>query len=137
MLDTNVLAYALFDADARAEACLRALSVAERVLAPDLLRAELLSVLRQAVRADHIDPDTALGMLDDGQAVVTRFFDTAMLWQDALALALARDHSSYDVLFVALAMQQSAALVTHHGRLLERFPETAITPADFVERALR
>jgi len=50
----------------------------------------------------------------------------------ALDLACDMGHALYDTLFVALAVQRDAVLVTDDQRLLQLFPRTVVTPETFL-----
>jgi predicted nucleic acid-binding protein len=54
---------------------------------------------------------------------VTGFAPIADLWETALDLGITHNHSPYDTLFVALALQQGTTVLTDDGALLRRFPE--------------
>jgi predicted nucleic acid-binding protein len=50
------------------------------------------------------------------------------LWSSALVLATRHRHSPHDTLFVALAERLDCPLVTYDQRVLELFPQVAVTP---------
>jgi predicted nucleic acid-binding protein len=133
VVDTNVLAYALFGDPRRGLQALRVLGKADAIIVPDLLRPEIANALWQTARHGHVDRATSLAILDDTEALLTEVVPTHHLWADAVALSLAHEHPVYDTLFVALAMQRRIALVTYDRRLRQRFSEVALSPERFLE----
>ena len=101
--DTNVIAYSLIrEYDLNQEAT-SVLEIADTILAPDSLRAELLSTVWQWVHVRRLPIEDGLLVLRRAEALVSRFVPTVLLWQRALQLAVEANHSPYDTLFVALA----------------------------------
>ena len=131
MIDTNVLANALIaPADLHAEA-LHAVGEAADLVAPDSLRAELLSVLWQWSVSRNLPASTVRAALLNAEALI-RFHPIAEVAETALDLAVARRHSPYDTLFVALAMQRADRVLTYDVQLRERFPEWCVHPSVFL-----
>ncbi|HEV8240398.1 MAG TPA: type II toxin-antitoxin system VapC family toxin [Thermoanaerobaculia bacterium] len=123
VVDTMVVAFALIgEADLHQQA-VRVLGSRDELWAPESLRAELVNVLWLWVRHRGISPESARTALRNAESLLTGFVPIAELWESALDLALARDHSPYDTLFVALARKQGTTVVTDDGTLLRRFPE--------------
>lgn len=87
----------------------------EQVAAPDLLRVEVVSVLRQQVRAGAIDATQAKGALADLLELPLTIYPTAPLLRRCWQL---RDNlTAYDACYVALAETLDATLVTADARL--------------------
>jgi predicted nucleic acid-binding protein len=57
-----------------------------------------------------------------------------MASDDVIELAAGSGCSAYDAEFVVLAKDLGVPLVTTDRELLEKFPETAVTPGRFLER---
>jgi predicted nucleic acid-binding protein len=113
VVDSNVVAYCWLNGPLTA--------MAQRVFARDpqwhvpvLWRSELRSVLSGACRArrEHL-PSPA----------------------DILRVCESSNLSAYDAEFIALARQLGALLVTEDRAILKAFPDTAVTMANYVERA--
>lgn len=133
VFDTMVIAYALLGFTEFHRESVAALRAAEEVWAPELLRVELLSTLWQWTRSRKLSPDLVGALLQDGDALVSGFTANDQLREDALRLSIARDHSPYDTIFLALAVAKGCRLITYDGPLLKKFPELTITAADFVK----
>lgn len=82
--------------------------------APDLIDAELLSVLRRLVLADQVPEQHALQALATAQQLGLRRHSSRQLWPRAWELRT--NLSAYDALYVALAEQLGATLLTADSR---------------------
>lgn len=133
VVDTNVLAYALFGEPEMGVASLEALRSCEEIVVPDLVRAELANVLWQWARAGRASEETAQAILFDAEGLLGEVVSASRLWNDAFALALAKDHPVYDTIFVALAGQRDLPLLSWDGALRRRFPEVVMTPRAYLE----
>jgi len=109
VVDASVLVDALLiDGAARAR-------LAEANLqAPDLIDAELLSVLRRLVLADRLPEQHALQALATSQRLGLRRHASRQLWPRAWELRT--NLTAYDALYVALAEQLDATLLTADAR---------------------
>lgn len=128
-----VIGYALLGFSEWHQDSVAALRKADLVLAPDLLRVELLSALWQHARKRAVAPEATFELLRDGELLVDELVPAGELLEAALSLALDRDHSPYDTLFVALALRRETRLLTYDGGLLGKFPETAISVSQFLD----
>ncbi len=126
VVDTMVLAYALLgEADLHARA-VEALKAAPELVAPESLRAELVNVIWLWIRHRGVGTSVGLAALRDAEALVDEFVPLSPLWEEALELAVERDHSPYDTIFVVLARRRGMKLLTHDGPLVKRFPEWTV-----------
>ncbi|WP_411868832.1 type II toxin-antitoxin system VapC family toxin [Vulcanococcus limneticus] len=82
--------------------------------APDLIDAELLSVLRRLVLADQLPEQHALQALSTAQQLGLRRHSSRSHWSRAWELRT--NLSAYDALYVALAEQLDATLLTADSR---------------------
>lgn len=114
VVDASVLGPALVDdGDDGVEA--RARLSDERLLAPDLIDLEVVSLVRSILRAGGIDQRRAEGALDDLQALPLQRVSTVRLVRRVWEL---RDNlSPYDASYVALAEAMQVLLVTADRRL--------------------
>ena len=110
VVDASVLVDALLiDGTARAR-------LAEANLqAPDLIDAEVLSVLRRLVLANTLAESNALQALNAAARLGLRRYPSRALWPRAWELRT--NLSAYDALYVALAEQLDAPLLTADARL--------------------
>lgn len=132
VFDTMVLAYALINVPEFREDAQRAIERAREVVVPDLFHAELVNVVWQWIRARRLNPQAGLDVLQRGEALPTRVVPTRALWEQALALSVARNHPAYDTLFVALAIEMGSKVVSNDRPLLTRFPEHVVSVTQFL-----
>lgn len=131
VVDTMILAYALLgEAEFHAPA-VEALSTLPELWAPESLRAELTNVVWLWIRHRGVEPAAGLAALRDADTLVTEFVPVRHLWEEALGLAVERNHSPYDTLFVALARQRKSKLLTSDQAVLKRFPDWTVSLAEF------
>lgn len=134
VFDTMVLAYALLRTPEFWQDSLKALYQADEILVPDLFRAEFLNVVWQWVLVRNAPMEFAREVLADAERLVTRVVPSNQLWENALDLAVARRHSPYDMLFVALAAETGSRLVTYDRRLQQLCPENVISVPEFLRQ---
>ncbi|MCP9825155.1 type II toxin-antitoxin system VapC family toxin [Synechococcus sp. EJ6-Ellesmere] len=84
------------------------------IQAPDLIDAELLSVLRRLVLADQLAEQHALEALATAQRLGLRRHVSRHLWPRAWELR--SNLTAYDALYVALAEELGATLLTGDSR---------------------
>lgn len=94
-----------------------ALKKAEALLAPDLLWAEVGNILWKYVRRDELvahDAEAILGEMPQMPIAVT---SSADLLSQAIEIATTHDRTVYDSLYLALAVQKNAMMLTADKRL--------------------
>ena len=87
-----------------------------RLLAPDLLWAELGSVLWARQKRGQLAPDEARQLLAHLRALRITSYPLSPLLPAALDVAIAIDHSLYDCLYLALAVARDSVVVTADRR---------------------
>lgn len=95
-----------------------------RILAPDLILAELANTLRTLSRKLAISQAEARGALDSGRRRIDVLTASPPLADRALELALLHDHPAYDCFYVALAERERLPLATCDRRLALAFSDT-------------
>ncbi len=110
----------VIDASALVDALLlagsaRARLSADNLQAPELIDAELLSVLRRLVLTGKLLESQALQALSTARRLGLRRHETRILWPRAWELRT--NLSAYDALYVALAEQLEVPLLTADARL--------------------
>jgi predicted nucleic acid-binding protein len=116
VVDASVLAPALADDDDDGDRA-RARLAGERLVAPELVDLEVLSVVRRAVRLGALPERRARQAIDDLFAVPLRRAPHLPLLTRAWEL---RDNlTPYDAVYVALAEAIGAALLTADARLAQ------------------
>jgi predicted nucleic acid-binding protein len=110
VIDASVLADALLVAGPARERL-----ASSNLQAPELIDAELLSVLRRLVLADKLPEGHALQALATAERMGLRRHPSRCLWPRAWELRT--NLSAYDALYVALAERLNAPLLTADARL--------------------
>ena len=110
VLDASVLVNALL-----IDGASRAHLADANLQAPELIDAELLSVLRKLVLGNQLPEQHALQALITAQQLGLRRHASRHLWPRAWELRA--NLSAYDALYVALAEQLSATLLTADSRV--------------------
>ena len=110
VIDASVLADALLVAGPA-----RVRLANDNLQAPELIDAELLSVLRRLVLADKLQEGHALQALATSQRLGLRRHPSRCLWPRVWELRT--NLSAYDALYVALAERLHAPLLTADARL--------------------
>ena len=110
VIDASVLVNALL-----VNGSARSRLAAESLQAPELIDAEVLSVLRRLVLAGKLQDVAALQALTVAHQLGLRRYVSRALWRRAWELRL--NLSAYDALYVALAEQLQVPLLTADARL--------------------
>ena len=90
-------------------------------LAPDLLAAEVGNVLWKRVRQGTMQASQAELLFADFNRICPVLKPLLKLTANAFKLALAHQHSVYDCLYVALALEAQCELVTADEKLFRAF----------------
>jgi predicted nucleic acid-binding protein len=107
----------------RAEALLAS---GERLIAPDLVIAELSSAAWKLVRFEGIPSASAIAIIAEAGQHFDELVPATGLKDQALSLALELAHPVYDCFYLALAQQRGAVVVTTNQRLLRRCRDTLL-----------
>ena len=100
---------------------------------PILWRSEFRNVLVKCIRGGVLQPDKAFRIMAAAETMMAGHeFHVAS--DDVLDLAAGAGCSAYDAEYVVLARETRLPLVTTDRELLEKFPETALTPKMFLAR---
>jgi predicted nucleic acid-binding protein len=90
-----------------------------RMSAPSLLRIECANALLRRARAGHLPAGAVLGKVRALRLAPVRLVPTERYLEAAIALATELRHSLYDCLYLALALDERAPLVTADGRFVQ------------------
>lgn len=132
VVDTNLRFHLLVESD-QSEAAEKVLEKDRDWLAPRLCRSEFRNALVKGIRRKLIDLGDALRIMTAAEMMMSgRVYDVAS--DEVLELAAASGCSAYDAEYVVLARDLRVPLVTTDKELLEKFPETAVTPESFLAR---
>ncbi|MDZ4655090.1 MAG: type II toxin-antitoxin system VapC family toxin [Coriobacteriia bacterium] len=99
------------------DAAARAYKAADTVIAPSWARIECAQALWKKVRRGEWDSGQALRALAALDRAEMRIIDANSLTPAALSLACHVNHSVYDCVYLALAVENDATLVTADRRL--------------------
>ena len=100
---------------------------------PFLWRSEFTNALVKCIRGGVLQRDEAFSIRDTAESMMSgEEYDVA--WDDVLDLAASSGCSAYDAEFVVMARDLRVPLVTTDRELLDKFPETAVTPEKFLAR---
>ena len=91
----------------------------ERVVASDLIRAEIRSAAWRYVRADMMDEDEAMGIIDDALDLVDEFIPLEENAAEAFAEAVRQNRSVYDMFYLTLVRRYAATLFSTDRKLVE------------------
>jgi len=116
VVDASVVAGAFFQ-DEHADACRSLLGSKHRLHAPDLIYPETANVIWKRRRRGEIDDQEAAALLTDILRLPLRITASGSLVDAALQLALQTERTVYDCLYLALAVQEKAVMVTGDQRL--------------------
>lgn len=117
VLDASVLIKLFIEEPGSVEA-VAAVESAEQLLAPDLLLAESSDILWKRVQRDELDATVADELLTDILQMQIQYTPTRDLVEVALRLAIETKRTVYDALYLALAIQADAVLLTADERLV-------------------
>jgi predicted nucleic acid-binding protein len=128
--DTNLLAY-LYIEGLYNQAARQVVLRDPEWAAPVLWRSELRNTLINCFKGGLIGRNEALRIMADAELTML-FNEYDLASDDVLELAAGSGCSAYDAEFVVLAKDLGVPLVTTDRELLEKFPETAVTPERFL-----
>lgn len=129
VVDTNVIAYLLLRTEPFYEEVASFWAAGHETEAPASWEAEVTNVLWLAVRAGVVERDAAVERLALAGRLGIRSVPVRRLWRGGLVRACIAGHPAYDTLFVELAVDREAPLVTFDKQLLSRFPTVACRPS--------
>lgn len=132
VIDTNVISYFFIECEYTQYAG-RMLARDARWAAPVLWRSELRNTIVKLFNKGLVERDDALRIMVEAEKLMAGG-EYRVGSADVLALAISSRCSAYDAEFVILARELGVLLVTTDKELLKKFPETAVTPEDFLAR---
>ncbi len=128
--DTNIIAY-LYLPTAQTDDVVALLHKDPHWIAPLLWRSEFRNVLTLYVRKGIIDLATAIAMQSQAEKHLADN-EYTINSMDVLSLASGSGCSAYDCEFIALAKSLRLKLVTGDRKLIQLFPEIAMTAGDYL-----
>jgi predicted nucleic acid-binding protein len=106
------------------EAALTLLHSDRRMIAPDLIVAELCNAAWRLIRRRQMRAGQMQILTNGAPRAFARLHDLGSLAPRAGRIALAIDHSAYDCFYLALSEAEDAPLVTADGKLVTKLAGT-------------
>ena len=125
VIDASVAAKWLFD-EPESELADLLLSRGDLLLAPDLLYAEIGNVVWKRLGRGELDPSKTDAVLDALLGAPVKLFPISGFMREAVLIAHRYRRTFYDASYLALAIQESCALITADLRLLNALRNTPI-----------
>jgi len=116
VVDASVVAK-LFFPETHSAAAVRAVKAATELLAPELIWAELASVIWKRVVRGEIDEDQGRHIINEILRMPVHTHSLNLLADSALQLAISTQRSVYDCLYLALAIHEDCVFLTADERL--------------------
>jgi len=131
VVDTNVIAY-LWIFGEYTNSVEKALEKDPEWVAPFLWRSEFRNVLAGYIRRGHVSLKRSMALMEqvEDQMQGAEYYVSS---SDVLHLVKQSNCSAYDCEFVALAKELGVKLVTTDNKILDNFPEVAISIIDFIK----
>ena len=126
VVDASAICSAFFQEE-HAAAAQRLLASDCNLHAPELIIAEVASVIWKRVTRDEIDADEATALLADFRQLPLQITPSDGLIESALAIALETGRTVYDSLYLALAIDRECRLVTVDKRLINALTDTPLS----------
>jgi predicted nucleic acid-binding protein len=123
VIDASVAAKWLFD-EPESELADLLLSRGDLLLAPDLLYAEIGNVVWKRLGRGELDLSKTDAILDELLAAPVKVFPIARIMRETVRIAHRYRRTFYDASYLALAIQESCALITADLRLLNALRNT-------------
>lgn len=117
-----------FVPEAGSDAASRLLVSDDRLVAPDLLFAEIANAIWKKVLRGQLTSDESRLLVSDIERIAVDTTPCRVLANDAHAIALLTSRSVYDSMYVALALRLDTRVITADERLfraLQSFPDLA------------
>lgn len=124
--DASILAALAFGEEAGATAARAFVADAAELIAPDLLRLELVSVAAKKVWRGEASEEMALAAVEAAQALLTETAPSGPLAARAFGLAARHRFSVYDAVYLALAEAEDSCLATLDQKLARRAEENGL-----------
>jgi predicted nucleic acid-binding protein len=130
VVDTNTIAYLYLPTEYTNDVE-KLLDLDSDWVAPALWRSEFRNILALYIRKNLIDINTACQMQSEAELV---FANNEYQVNSAAVLKLSAESgcSAYDCEFVSLAKTLNVKLITADKKVLNTFPETAVTASNYV-----
>jgi len=116
----------LYFAEEHSDAAERRMRDASPALAPDLIWAEIANVIWKRQRRGDLAPQEAARSMELALDLPLIIYESVDLIPDALDLAMKYDRSTYDCLYLALAVRHNCDMITADRRLVNSLQNTPL-----------
>ena len=130
VVDTNIIAYLLLSGE-HSEKAAKALRREQVWAVPILWRSELRNVLALYIRKSVLTVSQVVAVIDRADELINGQ-EFSVSTRSVLELVERSNCSAYDCEFVALAQDLNAQLLTADRRILDQFPEVAVSLDRFI-----
>jgi predicted nucleic acid-binding protein len=130
VVDSNIVAYWLLPGE-NAELIERVWKKDSNWISPILWRSEFRNILAVFIRQEKITLETAFMVMEQAEQILNDE-DHRVNSRAVLNLVATSGCTAYDCEFVALAQWYQVRLITSDKQILREFPETAVSPAQFL-----
>lgn len=130
VVDTNIISY-LYLTGEHSENAEKVFRADSEWAAPLLWRSEFRNVLALYLRKGILSFESILSILDEAEALMkdNEYEVSSLAVLDLLSQSTC---SAYDCEFIALAQDLKVPLITTDRNVLQQFPNTAISPEEFI-----
>ena len=130
VVDTNVIAYLMLPGE-QTQLVEQVMAKDNRWLVPPLWKSEFRNVLTLYLRQGQVTIDQIRAIMTRAERLFNR--SEYPVTSEVVFTLVNRSHcSAYDCEFVALAKELSLLLITADKKILREFPETAVSPQQFI-----
>lgn len=119
VIDASVMVKLLVD-EPLTEAARQAVATRDDCIAPDLIHVEIASALAKKVRLFGLPVAEAMAGLESYGEFIAQIVDSQAYFRDAMSLSIAIDHSLFDCLYLALAIDRRCPLLTADVKFADR-----------------
>lgn len=130
VVDTNIIVYLHVEGD-RTQEVWQVFQKDSNWYAPFLWRSEFRNTMFRYLRSNLLSLADVLEFAEAAERLMMGN-ELHLLLGDILPLAASSSCSAYDCEFVALAKELGVPLVTADKQILHDFPETAVSPQQFI-----
>ena len=106
---------------------IKLLSNKYRLLAPDIIRPEVGNILWKLYSRKLLSGDEAVKIIENFLSLTIEICSSDSLLMSALEIAIATGRTVYDSLYLALAVEQNAAMITADQRFANALKNTGLT----------
>jgi predicted nucleic acid-binding protein len=127
IVDTNVIISILIDPSSKKVEYIKK----NDFFAPNLLKIELINVLRKYHFLNNLSKENAYAYYRNGIELIGKFFDENEIMPKAIDISFALNHPIYDCIYLSLASHLNMPFVSIDKKLLTKAKTLGIEVIDF------